>query len=106
MVLGLIVIPIGVAQLLRRPPLFGKDGNTLAGDLCRRALGFVLALRRLSLLQTVLILGNLGLDFGCSDLGEKLPRFDVISDIDIALQHIAAGARINVCCFEGERRPW
>jgi hypothetical protein len=59
--LTLKAIPIGVAQLLRRPPLFGKDGNTLAGDLCRRALGFVLALRRLSLLQTmqtILILGN------------------------------------------------
>ena len=94
--LRLKAVPIGVVQLLRRPPLVGKGGNTLAGDICRRALGFILALRFLGLLRAVLILGNLGLDFGCSDLGEKLPGFDAIADIDIALRDIAAGTRINI----------
>src|SRR5205085_10753582 len=74
------------------------------GNTRRRAFRFVLAYRRLSLLQAILKLGDLGLDLGRSDLGEELPGFDVIADIDIALQHIAAGARKNICCLESQRR--
>ena len=104
MLLGLIVVPIGVGLFLRRPAVLGKDGNAPAGDICRRALRLVLAYRRLGLLETVLKLRNLRLNFRCRDLGEELSGLDVIADIDVALRHIAAGARKDICCLESQRR--
>ena len=72
--------------------------------LVQRLLRLILVPRRVSLLQTILILRDLVLDLGRSDLREELPGLDVIADIDIALQHIAAGAGINICRLEAERR--
>ena len=64
----------------------------------------ILLPRLISLLQTVLKLGDLVLDLGRGDLGEELAGLDVIADIDIALQHIAAGAPVDVGLDETERR--
>lgn len=105
MPLGLKVVPIGVALLLRVPALPGEEGGTHRGDLRQRPLGFGLALRCLGLLQPVPVLRDLVLDFGGGDNGEQLSRSDVVADIDKAPEHIAAGARIDVCLLEGERRP-
>ena len=57
------------------------------------------------LLQPVLVLRDLVLDFGGGNLGEQLPGRDVVADIDKAPEHIAAGARIDVRLLEGERGP-
>src|SRR5205085_10751852 len=65
--------------------------------------GYGLPGRRLGLLKTVLKLSNLVIDFRGGDLREELPGLDVIADVDIALQHIAAGARVDVCLLESER---
>jgi hypothetical protein len=97
-------ISIGVTLLPRHPALIDENRVASPGNLGQRTVGVVLALRRFGLLQSVLILSNLVIDFRCSDLREQLPSLDVVADIDIAFQHIAAGAPINVCLLEAERR--
>ena len=59
---------------------------------------------RMSLQQTVRILSDLVLDLRRTDLSKQLPRLHVIADVDVPLHHIAAGARIDVCLLEAERR--
>src|SRR5712672_2376029 len=104
MLLGLKSISIGVALLPRHPALIDEYRVASPGDLGQRAVGFILPRRRLELLHVVLKLSNLVINFGGSDLREELPSLDVIADIDIALQHITAGARIHVRLLESERR--
>jgi hypothetical protein len=67
-------------------------------------LGLILVLCGLGLLQTILILNDLILNFGRSDFGEKLASLDMIADIDKTLQNIAARARIDVGLLEAQRR--
>ena len=105
MLLSLKSISIGVALLPRHPALIDEYRVASPGGLGKRAVGCILAGRGLGLLETVLQLSNLVIDFRGGDLGEELPGLDVIADVDIALQHIAVGARVDVRLLEGERRP-
>src|SRR5262249_29477283 len=103
---GLEIVPIGVALLLRYPALLDEYRVASPGDMVQRLLGLILIPRLVSLLQTILILRDLVLDLGCGDLGEGLPRRDVIADIDVALGYITAGAGVNVCLLEAKGGAW
>src|SRR5271163_14370 len=89
---------------MRHPAIVDEHRVASPGDLIQQLLGLILATSGVCLLHIIQKLSDLILDFGCGDLGEELPSLDVIADIDKAPHHIAAGAPVDACFLEAERR--
>ena len=88
--------------LRRQPSLADERAIAIPGYFCKLAVGLSLLKRRLELPQRSVSLRNLMIQFGSHDFRQQLPSLHSISDIDLALVDIAAGAREDVC--DGKRR--